>query len=190
MRAWASGALYEYLSDGFGYLMPDLLPPNKTTVESALAIACAEIDNLSPTALRTLWNPDTCPLAVLPWLAWALSVDEFSSAWPEERQRNTVKESLILHKSKGTPYSIKRMLSLMGYGNVTLVEGIPTYQKYDSTYQHDAEIKYDGGNAYEWAIYDVILNAPAPDDPTLEKIIGRLNRLAPARCHLRDITEN
>ena len=40
------------------------------TRQVAAARACADIEN-TPVPLRHLWNVDTCPANLLPWLAWA-----------------------------------------------------------------------------------------------------------------------
>lgn len=45
-----------------------LLPVGSSPLEVAAARACAEIEK-TPVSLRTLWNPDTCPANLLPWLA-------------------------------------------------------------------------------------------------------------------------
>ncbi|EHS5692594.1 TPA: phage tail protein I, partial [Escherichia coli] len=51
-----------------------LLPTGSSPLEVAAAKACAEIEK-TPVRIRELWNPDTCPANLLPWLAWAFSVD-------------------------------------------------------------------------------------------------------------------
>jgi phage tail P2-like protein len=46
-----------------------------------------------------LWNPQTCPLAALPWLAWTLSIDKWDTDWTEERKRTaTARDRLSLLK--------------------------------------------------------------------------------------------
>ena len=47
-----------------------LLPTGSSPLEVAAAKACAEIEK-TPVSIRELWNPDTCPANLLPWLAWA-----------------------------------------------------------------------------------------------------------------------
>ncbi|MFG8561775.1 phage tail protein I, partial [Pseudomonas aeruginosa] len=59
-----------------------LLPRNASELERLAAQALAEIQRV-PIPLRTLCNPDTCPTNLLPYLAWAFSVDRWSSTWPE-----------------------------------------------------------------------------------------------------------
>ena len=50
--------------------MNSLLPRNATGAERAIEGATARVGAV-PTPFRDLWNPDTCPAALLPWLAWA-----------------------------------------------------------------------------------------------------------------------
>ncbi|OII95629.1 phage tail protein I [Escherichia coli] len=47
-----------------------LLPTGSSPLEVAAAKACAEIEK-TPVSIRELWNPDTCPANLLPWLACA-----------------------------------------------------------------------------------------------------------------------
>lgn len=83
-----------------------LLPPNATPEENSLAEGVARISDV-PVNIRDLWNPDTCPADLLPWLAWALSVDVWSSEWPEEKQRQVIKVAIAVHRRKGTPQAIE-----------------------------------------------------------------------------------
>ncbi len=90
-----------------------LLPPNATAQETALEGAIARIGEVS-VPLRDLWNPQTCPVALLPWLAWALSVDEWESDWPEAIKRSVIAGSMEIHRHKGTPWAVEQALILAG----------------------------------------------------------------------------
>lgn len=57
-----------------------LLPTGSSPLEVAAAKACAEIEK-TPVSIRELWNPDTCPANLLPWLAWAFSVDRWDEKY-------------------------------------------------------------------------------------------------------------
>ncbi|STM46911.1 phage tail protein I [Escherichia coli] len=50
--------------------MNSLLPPGSTPLERRLAQTCSGISDLQ-VPLRDLWNPATCPVSFLPYLAWA-----------------------------------------------------------------------------------------------------------------------
>ena len=97
-----------------------LLPPNATPLERALAKACAMPRN--PEEIRKLWNHRTCPLPLLPWLAWAWSVDEWDPAWSETQQRAIVGASIQLHRKKGTAWAVREALLRSGLENVRVIE--------------------------------------------------------------------
>ena len=87
-----------------------LLPPNATAFETNIESATARVGNVS-VPIRHLWNPHTCPVQILPWLAWALSVDEWNSTWPESIQRKVIEASAEVHRHKGTPKAVKTSIS-------------------------------------------------------------------------------
>jgi phage tail P2-like protein len=90
-----------------------LLPPNAVTQERTLESVIASGTDL-PIPLRDLWKSDTCPVALLPWLAWALSVDEWDSDWPEAIKRSVIAQSVSIHRKKGTVHAIRRALEILG----------------------------------------------------------------------------
>ena len=158
-----------------------LLPPNASALERAVEGAIRARLEAVPVPLATLWNPDTCPVALLPWLAWALSIDEWDDTWIEAQQRAVIRESYAVHALKGTVHSIKAMLRAAGYGECDIQEGL------DARY-YDGAIKYDGThyygpNAGNWAKYRVFLKQPV--SLAQAAMIKRLLQdMAPARCHL------
>ncbi|MGP6422214.1 phage tail protein I [Pseudomonas putida] len=92
--------------------MRSLLPLNSTPLERAIEATIAET-TLIP--LRTLYNPDTCPVHLLPHLAWAWSVDRWDPAWPEPVKRAAIKASFYIHKHKGTIGALRRVVEPLGY---------------------------------------------------------------------------
>lgn len=91
-----------------------MLPPSASAQERALAEAVARLSDV-PLLVRESWNPDTCPAALLPWLAWAFSVDEWDTTWSEQEKREVIKASLDVHKHKGTIGALDRALKPLGY---------------------------------------------------------------------------
>jgi phage tail P2-like protein len=91
-----------------------LLPPNSTAVERALASTNAAIDAI-PVPFRELWNPDTCPVAFLPSLAYAFGVSQWDSAWSEAQKRSAIKSSMYVQRHKGTIGSVQTALSSLGF---------------------------------------------------------------------------
>lgn len=92
--------------------MSDLLPNNSTKLEHALAESGAAISDI-PVDIKDIWNPNKCPANLLPWLAWALSVDEWDPAWSEERRRATIRSSVSVHKYKGTIGAVREALKAL-----------------------------------------------------------------------------
>jgi len=92
----------------------DLLPYNATEAERALANTTARISDV-PVVVREVWNPDTCPSNVLPWLAWAFSVDDWDTNWTDAQKRNVIKQSVYSQRIKGTIGAVTRQLAALGY---------------------------------------------------------------------------
>ncbi|MCG7389927.1 phage tail protein I [Pantoea sp. YU22] len=91
-----------------------LLPTGSSPLEVAAAEACADIEKM-PVPLRQLWNAQTCPVALLPYLAWAWSVDRWDSNWNEATKRSVVAASEYVHRHKGTIGSLRRIVEPLGY---------------------------------------------------------------------------
>ena len=98
-----------------------LLPPNATKLLKDLEGVAADSIDL-PTPNRFVNNPDLAPANILPWLAWALSVDDWSEEWSIDVRRNVIKASLEVHRRKGTIGSLKRALSAFNYQNIKIEE--------------------------------------------------------------------
>lgn len=94
--------------------MADLLPPNASAAERALAEGLARLSEV-PVPVGVLWNPVTCPEALLPWLAWAVSVDQWEPDWTEAQRREVVRRAVAVHKVKGTRGALVRALDALGY---------------------------------------------------------------------------
>lgn len=93
--------------------MSDLLPPNATPLEKAIALTIARLSDIA-IDINTLWDSARCPVELLPWLAWSLSVDTWNSNWPEDIKRRVIADSFHLHGLKGTVQAIKTALSSLG----------------------------------------------------------------------------
>lgn len=93
--------------------MSDLLPPNATPQERALSDATERLAGV-PVTIRQVWNPDTCPANLLPWLAWAFSLDNWDNSWTEAQKRAAIKASHSVHRHKGTVGALKAALDSLG----------------------------------------------------------------------------
>ncbi|HHT7890583.1 phage tail protein I [Pasteurella multocida] len=91
-----------------------LLPTGSTTLEKRAAqIMKSAVEN--PIIIADLINPDRCPVHLLPYLAWAFSVDKWDENWSEEVKRIAIKQSFFIHKHKGTIAAVKRVVEPIGY---------------------------------------------------------------------------
>lgn len=91
-----------------------LLPPNATATESAVSSTLSRIDTIS-VPIRALWRPRDCPAHLLPWLAWALSVDEWDEQWSEQQKREAIATAVYLHRHKGTKAAVQRAMQAIGH---------------------------------------------------------------------------
>lgn len=91
-----------------------LLPPNATAQERSIEAAIARAGEFA-SLVKSLWNPDTCPAALLPWLAFALSLDKWNDAWTEIQQRAAIKASYYVHAHKGTIGAVRKALEAIDY---------------------------------------------------------------------------
>lgn len=91
-----------------------LLPPNATGAERTLSQAMARMADVPPHN-RQMWNPTTCHAPHLPWLAWALSVDEWDAAWSEAQKRAVISASYFVHRHKGTVGAVKAALGALAW---------------------------------------------------------------------------
>lgn len=93
--------------------MTDLLPSSATSQERALAAVSKRLENL-PVPYRDIWNPDLCPVALLPFLAWSFSLDTWNDDWPEHIKRQTVKDALYNHRIKGSRKAVENAIARFG----------------------------------------------------------------------------
>jgi phage tail P2-like protein len=164
----------------------ELLPYNATELQQASADAAFDLLASAPTFiddLTNLWNPATCRLDLLPYLAWALGVDEWDPDWDEATQRAMVAEAHAVHAIKGTPAAIKRVLSLAGYGEARIKEHRQSFYNGDANFDGGAEQSAD------WYCFEVSLNtSESPDAERVIRIVSAINRVKPVRACLRQVT--
>ncbi|HKY46149.1 MAG TPA: phage tail protein I [Pyrinomonadaceae bacterium] len=146
-----------------------LLPPNATTGERALEGATARIGDV-PTPARTMWNPETCPEELLPWLAWAFSVDEWDVTWSVTQKRSAIAAAYTVQRQKGTIGAVKRALEALGLG----LEIIEWFQESPPgpPYTFRVSIGVDQGGAGQ---------------EQLEKLISVVNSAKNLRSHLLSV---
>lgn len=100
--------------------LPSILPSNATKLELTLEQLSARIGSL-PLPHADLWNPSKCPAKYLPWLAWALSVDEWDPLWTEAQKRAVIRNSVPVHIRKGTRKAVELALAAIDV-DATIIE--------------------------------------------------------------------
>lgn len=98
-----------------------LLPISASILERHVEQSVARIEDVPVDPLHTIWNPETCAVELLPWLAWAVRVPEWSSNWPEQVKRDTISAAIIGRRKAGTAGAVKSALEAMGL-NIELKE--------------------------------------------------------------------
>lgn len=91
-----------------------LLPPSSRAWLRYTEAGTARLSAIT-VALRTLWTPTASPVDLLPYLAWALSVDRWDKDWPAERKIAAIQRSYWLHRRKGTRAAVRRVVEDMGF---------------------------------------------------------------------------
>lgn len=90
-----------------------LLPPSASPSERAIENTMAERTMGIEAPISSLWNVDTCPEELLPWLAWAFSVEVWEHDWPEAVKRNVIRNSVEVHRMKGTRRAVELALETL-----------------------------------------------------------------------------
>lgn len=144
-----------------------VLPPNATELERAIEQTTARLLDVQ-THIRSVWRPDDCPIELLPWLAWSLSLDNWASDWPEAIKRERVRKALIIARSKGTAQSVRAVVASFG-GGVAISEW---WQKVPR------------GNPHT---FDLVLNLESDGAPAtaafVDQVVAEVHRVKPVRSH-------
>jgi len=118
-----------------------------------------------------VWNPNTCPAHLLPWLAWAVSIDRWSADWSEARKRLEIAKSIDDHRVKGSRASVEEVLQRYD----ELLELVEWWETFPTATPHTFEIRLplgpDGG-------------ARASRE-FVEAIISEVVTVKPARSHFQ-----
>lgn len=148
--------------------MNSLLPPNATSAERAYEAATTRIDAI-PAPARDLWNADTCPMNLLPWLAWALGIRAWNADWSDAIKRRLVRDALAIARRKGTVESVHAVVQAFG-GDMVVREWFELTPK---------------GQPHTFSIL-LNLNDAQGEPATgrfVEDVIGEIERTKPVRSH-------
>lgn len=146
-----------------------LLPANSTPAERALEQAMqigAGID-----AVGTLWNPETCPADVLPFLAWGLAISHWDPDWTEAEKRTAVAGAIPFHRRKGTRGAVEEVVARF-HPLLTIVEWFEANPRRDP---HTFEVRAPAGPGG--------IDASFLTTETAEAIIRDVATAKPLRSH-------
>ena len=113
--------------------------------------------------IKQVWDPATCPSGILPWLAWALSVDDWNADWTEAQKRSAIAASVQVHRTKGTLGALRRALQSVGY---------------------EVIVNEDTGVAYTFSLAVNVGEQGVEDDALFNEVERAALRSKNARSHL------
>lgn len=145
-----------------------LLPPNATPFERAMEDATARAAAV-PTPIEALWDPDTCPVALLPYLAFGLSIDAWSPDWSELTKRERIRRAIPIQRRKGTIRSIRDVVASFG-GAISLREWWETAPRGDP-------------HTFALVLSLTSLGGGAPSAELVDQVIDDITRTKPLRSH-------
>ena len=143
-----------------------LLPSNSTKFERDIEATIARVAAV-PVPLRSLWNPDTCPVDLLPWLAWTLSIDGWKPYWPEAIKRERIRQAIGIQRIKGTVKAVRDAVNSFG-ADIAFKEWWETTPK---------------GPPHTFDV-TLTMGTSTPNDATFQQdIVAEINRTKPLRSH-------
>lgn len=141
-----------------------LLPHNATAQERALeAVVGPPLFTKAP--LREIWDPDRCPAELLPWLAFAMSVDEWNPTWPEVVKREVIQQSFHVHQRKGTRGAVRRAVESI-LGDIEIIERAGDLAPHE---------------------FKVVVSGSLPSDHAYSSVLKVIANTKPVRSHLKSI---
>lgn len=147
---------------------PSILPPNRTALELATDLLLADRLDGVGTPLRALWSAQDCPADLLPWLAWALSIDQWDPAWPERTRRARIAEAIAVQRRKGTLDSVRRVIAAFG-GNIAVREWWQTSPR---------------GTPHTFAVtLSLPADGAAPTAALIDAVVAEISATKPLRSH-------
>ncbi|WP_019672322.1 phage tail protein I [Psychrobacter lutiphocae] len=128
---------------------------------------------------------DIVPSDSLPWFAdhFSLFGDGWTFATTEQEQRDLIKSAIEIHRHKGTPWAIKRTLSLLGYFGCEIEERFAGII-HNASFAHDGQEVY--GTTGAWTHYKLYIPYLITQLEA-NRIRNLLADVAPLRCLLISI---
>ena len=146
-----------------------LLPPNASALDRAAESVIVKQLDANDQPHRALWNPNTCPLEFLPWLAWAMGVEAWRSEWPEAIKRALVRNAIQVQRQRGTLKSVRDTVRSFG-GDIGIREWWQTTPR---------------GTPHT---FELVLNVSGLGDEQasaafVDDVIAEVSRVKPLRSH-------
>lgn len=146
--------------------MDSLLPHNATNLERDIEASTGRIGAIDLSPASGVWNPDTCPGHLLPWLAWAEGVDEWSSLWTVAVQRAVIKAQRLVRRKRGTKTAVAAAVEALSGAAV-----IKEWHEYEpQKTPHTFDVVISGGDGYVEAELQ-------------QSMIRAIDRTKPVRSH-------
>ena len=150
-------------------LTKTLLPPNASALDRAAEVVIDRHLSAIPQPHRSQWNPDTCPMETLPWLAWQMGVEAWRSEWPENIKRAIVRNAIQVQRQRGTIKSVRDTVERFG-GAISIREWWQTAPRgTPHTFELVLTMSGPGGEQASAAFVD--------------DVIAEVSRVKPARSH-------
>lgn len=150
------------------------LLPHPTAFEADLeAHAAKKYCQLDADIIRRIHDPANCPAELLPWLAYALSVDVWNDKWPESTKRAVCANSLEMHRFKGTHGGVVDALAALGI-------------RTDIVYWHEMQPEGEPGTMVVTLWVNTVLNPEADiiiGQETVRDVLEQLNSSKRASIH-------
>lgn len=149
-----------------------LMPPAASRFERGFAQLAALLTNLDY-PVEALFDPLTCPLDILPWLAWAVSIDRWDGAWSDEEKRLAVASAIAEQQRKGSRLSVEQVAVSFD----DLIAIIPWHEATPPRDPFTFEVNLPVLDA------DGIAGGDRVSAATARAIIREIERVKPARDH-------
>lgn len=169
--------------------MADRLAPDLLALDprfGPLAEATRRIEALPLDGLLT-YLIDTVPAHYLPELGRQLHImplEGWQFAATDDERRRLIRESIALHRKKGTPWSIRRMLEIAGFGAGSRISEGRIERRFDGAIFADGSEVYGGHSWAEFAIDIDLGDTAGLDAETPARIRAIVEEWKPAARHL------
>ncbi|TXF11940.1 phage tail protein [Pelomicrobium methylotrophicum] len=169
--------------------MADRLAPDVLALDARfgpLAETTARLEALPLDGLLT-YLIDTVPAEWLPELGrqfHIMPLEGWQFAATDAERRRLIKESIALHRKKGTPWAVKRALEIAGFGGQCRITEGRIARRYDGTIFCDGAEVYGGHSWAEFGLDADLGETAGLEAGTAARVAEIVREWAPASRHL------